>query len=299
MKLVLQFFFVFIVFSQTIFSQTIPADSLYLGQKLSDSNPELFLLPVSPGFFAAERITFSNDGKTIYYSELNGYFDKARVKYYNYSHNKWNGPYILFEGYFSPMLTPGNDTIFLQKAADKATQIWFSIKSGTSWCDPIRFMPDKKLQYLLQVTNNGNFYFSSEYSNGGLGKRDWSKLVITGKDTTLQSLGPPLCTSDDDVDFCVSRNDSVIIIAAKRTETTNKLDLFISYRKNNNFWTTPQNLGPKININNPNDGRWSPSLTSDNKYLFYTGGWNSPKIYWVRINNLIDSIKQTNLTPKD
>lgn len=297
MKQRVSIIFVFVVFSQTIFSQAIPADSLYLGQTAPGDVPKIFSLQVTPGFFAAERITISNDGKTIYYSELNGYFNKARVKYYEYTNDRWHGPNHLFEGYFSPLLTPAGDTMFLQKASDNATQVWASIKSGTSWSDPFPFMPHQKLQYLLQKTNNGNYYFSSQYALGGLGKRDWSILVINGTDTTLQSLGIPLCTEGDDVDFSISKNDSVFIFGGKRAGTTNQSDLYVSFKTNGHSWTNPKNLGSTINMNNPADGRWAPCITSDNKYLFYTGGWSSPKIFWVRIDHLIDSLRHTNFIP--
>jgi hypothetical protein len=265
------------------YSQPIPADSLYLSQKVPGNTAKIFSLPVSNGFFAAERITISQDGKEIYYSELDGYFHTSRIKYFKYSDNKWTGPFNLFERFFSPALSPNSDSMYFQSVDNPVTQIWYSVRSDTGWSSPSRFKSNLPLEYLLQETNNGNYYFSSKSSSGGLGQRDWSKLVINGADTALQSLGLPLCTSGDDVDFCVSRDESYIILARANFEIS------ISYHKPNGSWTNPKILTTSRG--------WAPCLTSDNKYLFFSSGSGTPSIYWERVDNLIDSLKHTNFIP--
>ena len=50
--------------------QSVPADKLYMGQPPPGSTPKVFPLSVKEGFFAAERIVISNDGRDIYYSRL-------------------------------------------------------------------------------------------------------------------------------------------------------------------------------------------------------------------------------------
>jgi hypothetical protein len=43
-----------------------------MGQTPPGNTPKIFPLSVKPGFFAAERIAISNDGKDIYYTEIQG-----------------------------------------------------------------------------------------------------------------------------------------------------------------------------------------------------------------------------------
>jgi len=289
----LSIFFLFL--GVVCFAQTIPEADKYLGQTPPGSTPKIFNLSISSGYFAAERVTISNDGKEIYYSELNGYNPNSnvRVKYYSYSGGKWSGPTILFENYFSPTLSVDGNKMFLQKMGNTSQEVWCSTKSGSSWNTPVKFMPSQTIDYMVWETNNGNLYFGSRSAKGGLGQLDWSELIINGNDTTVQSLGAPLCTSGDDVDFCVSSNDSIIIISSgssNNRQAYGHADLFISYKKMDGTWTNPINLGTTININDPKDGRWAPCLTSDKKYLFYSGGWYSPAIYWVS-SSFIDSLK--------
>jgi len=56
------------------FTQSVPTENLYLGQTPPVNTPEVFPLSVKQGFFAAERIAISHDGRDIYYSELKGYY---------------------------------------------------------------------------------------------------------------------------------------------------------------------------------------------------------------------------------
>lgn len=62
--------FFFLLLVNAGFAQTIPYDSLYMGQIPPADIPKIFELDVSPEHFAAERITISNDGKEIFYSEI-------------------------------------------------------------------------------------------------------------------------------------------------------------------------------------------------------------------------------------
>lgn len=43
---------------------------------------------------------------------------------------------------------------------------------------------------------------------------------------------------------------------------------------------------------------FAPYVTVDNKYLFYESGYSSPSsIYWVKVDELIDSLRYTNFVP--
>ena len=115
--------------------------------------------------------------------------------------------------------------------------------------------------------------------------------MITGADTTALSLGRPLNTGGENLDYFVSRDESFMIV-------TNRPELGISYKKDDGSWTNPRNFGPKINFGL---GSWGPYVTPDNKYLFYSTGtkpdYSDVYVYWVRIDGAIDSLKHTNLSP--
>lgn len=271
------------------FAQTIPNDSLFLGQLVPDDTPEVFKLQVSPEHFAAERITISNDGREIYYSEIKSYYpiNSARIKSYGFTDGKWTGPFVLFEGFCSPALSVTGDTMYFENGTAEA---YFSVKKNLQWSAPVRILSKLESAHYMQVTNKGNQYISSK-PDETIGISDWCKLKFTASDTIAIGLGMPLNTAWDNLDFFVSKDESFIIV-------TTPFGLAISYPKNDGTWTNPRNLGAKINYGL---GMWGPQVTPDNKYLFYTTGtrpdYSDVYVYWVRVDGLIDSLKHTNIPP--
>jgi hypothetical protein len=280
---------VFLFLSSAGFAQTIPGDSLYLGQNVPGNNPELFKLQVSPAHFAAERITISNSGKEIYYSEIKSYYpiQSARIKYYKYEAGKWTGPFVLFEDYCSPALLVTGDKMYFE---NENAETFLSIQKKSKWSVPKKILFKLERAHYLKVTDKRNSYVSS-IPKETIGKADWCRLKYSESDTLAVGLGMPLNTAWDNLDFFIAKDESFIIV-------TTISGLAISYPKSDGSWTSPRNLGEKINFGLAS---WGPYVTTDKKYLFYTTGtkpdYSDVGIYWIRIDNLIDSLKNTNSTP--
>ena len=272
-----------------IFSQTIPTDSLYLGQKLPGDTPKAFNLSVSSKFFAAERIVISNDGSEIYYSELKNYYpvNTPRIRNYRYSGGQWTGPFELFDGFMAPALSVTGDTMYFENGN---SETFYSVKKGQNWSEPKRMLTGLDLAHYLQVTGKGNYYVSSRPKNT-IGVSDWCKLEMNGADTAAIGLDMPLNTAWDNLDFFVARDEGYMIVATP-------FGLAVSYPKVNGGWTNPRGLDTKINFGL---GMWGPFVTPDNKYLFYSTGtkqdYSDVSVYWVRIDGVIDSLKHTNIPP--
>jgi hypothetical protein len=152
---------IFLLLLNAAFAQTIPIDSLYLGQIPPRDIPEVFKLQVSPEHFAAERITISNDGSEISYSEIKSYYpiNSARIKSYRYTGGKWTGPFILFEDFCSPALSCIGDTMYFE---DGTAEAFISVKKNLQWSTPKRILPKLEKAHYMQVTNMGNQYISSK-----------------------------------------------------------------------------------------------------------------------------------------
>ncbi len=287
------------LFSFAGFAQTIPTASMYRGQQVPGIVPTVFQLQVTPGLAAAERIAISADNKEIYYGELNTWpATDQRIKYYKYSGTAWQGPFVAFEGYIGPCLSANDSIMYMQKNLNNNTQVctYYSRRNGTGWTAPQRLLSTGRSNHYLQETGQKNYFTASAPSSNGL-PTDLCKLFIRNGDTTLQNLGLPINTSATENDFFISRDESYIILC--RFVAGSASDLYISYKTENGRWTNPKTLGTQVNTPNPN---WEacPFVTKDNKYLFFMRGGNdlsSYFIYWVAIDNLVDSLKQTNFAP--
>jgi len=273
---------VFFCLTSSGFTQSKTDGSLYLGQNPPGKTPKIFPLSVKQGFFVAERIAISNDGHNIYYSEIKSYYPNTgeSIKKYSYLAGKWTGPVTLFEGYAAPSLSVTGDTIYLESNFET----YISIKDDFGWTKPKRILTGLDSAHYCQVTDIGDYFISSK-SGQGSGLSDWCKILVKGSDTTVVSLGRPLNTSGENLDFFVSRDESFMIV-------TNRPGLGISYRNNDGSWTNPRNFGPKIDFGL---GSWGPYVTPDNKYLFYSTGtkpdYSDVYIYWIQIDGIIDSLK--------
>ncbi len=269
-------------------AQSIPKDSLYLGQTPPGFTPKVFQLPISSGLYAAERIAISSDGTEIYYTELNGYpISVSRIKSFHYKNARWNGPFVEMSNYIAPALSMDGKRLFYENGSNTT---FSSTRSGTKWSASAIFLNTSKMMHYLHVTKSGNYYLTSNplLSNTG----DIAKLLINSVDTTIITLGNPINLASNGFDFFISPDESYIIRVIKSKGTG---DLFISYHKADGGWTNPKTLGTQVN--HPQGWEWGPYVTNDNKYLFFTRQLNSLDIYWVRVDNLIDSLKHTNFIP--
>lgn len=262
----------------------------YLGQTPPGQEPRILRIPVAANSFAAERIAISPDNKNIFFQELDGYPEldgkphTQRVKYFTYKDGNWQGPFVLFEGWGSPALTLTGDTMYIQKGGS-LFESYLSVKQGDKWSFPKRIMKNLNRAHYLQVTANGSYYAASIPAEK-TGVIDRCVIKCTAYDTAAISLGSPINYPGLNLDFFIQRDESFIILP----DSSNVL--CISYHNTDGSWTNPRSFGKKISFGL---AAWGPYVTPDNKYLFYTTGikpdYSDTYIYWVRIDHLIDSLK--------
>ena len=281
---------VVLFFASTGFSQPIPQDSLYLAQSLPGNNPVVFQLQSSSGLRPVERISISSDGKEIYYCEINSWpITVSRIKCCKYLSNMWQGPFVVFEGFACPGLSINDSTMYMQKDVNGLGCTFYSTRTSTGWTTPLKLLSSNLQSHYFQETQLKNYYVASNPGSN----TDICKLMINNQDTSIQSLGKPINTANDDNDFFIARDESYLIFF----RLASPYDLRISYHKTNGKWTNPKSFGPNINTNIYD---CCPYVTRDNKYLFFTrGNWpmSTYSTYWVKVDNIIDSLKLTNFIP--
>ncbi len=129
------------------------------------------------GFFAAERIAISSDGRDIYYSEIKSYYPNTgeSIKKYSYTGGKWVGPSTLFAGYAAPALSATGDTMYLEANFETLD---FFVKMVSAWAKPEKdFMQCLIRHIIFRLLGNGNYYISSKSGNGA-GLSDWGRVKI-------------------------------------------------------------------------------------------------------------------------
>ena len=283
--------------SLSLFAQSVPEDSLYLGQTPPDNTPKIFNLPLSGGLRPVERIAISSDGSEIYFGLLNTYPPTVqRTECFKYSDNHWQGPIDVFGQYASPRLSVNDSTMYVQTNINDFSTTYRSIKTNSGWSAPVKLLNTTQQTHYFQTTGLNNSYLSSNLP-GTPSQRDICKLVINGADTLIRGLGLPVCTANDENDLFVSDDESYLLFS--RNSPGAGGDIYLSFKRDDGRWTNPKKLGEPIN--KPGSSwEYGMFVSKDNKYLFYTsGGTNmgSYYTYWVRIDNIIDSLRHTNFIP--
>jgi hypothetical protein len=263
-----------LVFVQSCFcfSQTM-IDSLYLGKTFPNNNPAVFLSGIT------ERIAISSEGKEIYFNTPGG------LSYYHYSAGGWGASEVLFTGFGEASLSINDSVLYVQNSQPNS---FYSLKNATGWSTPVQLWNNTANKHHLQITNSGTFYATggSKISSRG----DISRIIVNGSDVTLKSLPFPINSSLNGVDFYIAKDESYLIFPEIIGGAG---DLYISYKKSDTSWTNPKSLGSLINTT---DWEYGPYVSPDNKFLFFSRG-SASATFWVRLDNLIDSLKHTNFSP--
>ena len=286
-----------VISSIPLCAQAIPPDSLYLGQYPPGNIPKIFNLPLTSGLRPVERIAITSDGKEIYYGELNAYPPAIqKTKCLKYFDDHWQGPFDVFDGYASPRLSVNDSTMYIQSNINRFVTAYYSKRISTGWSTPVKLLNTNQQTHYFQTTGLNNSYLSSNLPSSP-SQKDICKLVISGSDTLIQGLGIPINTTDQETDLFVADDESYLLFA--RNNSTGGCDIYLSFKKDNGKWTNPKMFGEPIN--KPGYSyEYGQFISKDGKYLFFTSGginMNSYYTYWVKIDNIIDSLKHTNFIP--
>lgn len=267
----------------------------YFGQTPPGATPEIF----SPGFISLENQhefnpVFSPDGKEFYFTISNPptwSFSKTMVS--RFVNNEWTEPEeIDFGGdnidwgnCFSP---DGNTLYFNSAGTDWIFDIWYVHRMGSGWSTANKLSETinsigSELAY--SVSNDSVLYFRST----GEGNEDiYYSQKLNGQYDSYTRLMAPINTDKSELNPIIRKGDSCLIFTVKRAGNIFDRDICISFKSDNNQWSSPQIL-----IQNATCG----SITPDNKYLLYNAGTNYMDIYWVELDSLINNVITSNKQP--
>jgi hypothetical protein len=261
-------------------SVILPKDStqvdLYLCQTPPGKTPVIFANGIVSKANVNGRLVMSPDGNAVYWSAVS-YLPSYSLKIYymQYENGKWGQPQVpafAKNGFtYRPLFSPDGSKLYYdyKDSLDSEWTTKYVEKTGAGWGEP----------------KNDGFLFNT-YSSFTLSGKIFYPDIMEGKqpsgifsaiysDTGLsdiQALPSVINSSYVDYSPYISSDESYLLFSSNRPYTDGYLFLYVSFRKNNGTWTTPQKLFSNIRAN-------SPSVSSDGKYIFFNG--NNSDIYWV------------------
>ena len=290
--------FCILAFAATnLFPQQIDFPTLkgpYLGQKPPGMMPEIF----APGIVSTENrvyanVTFSPDltkvcwtpntaDSTFYHGGIitskfeNGLWtvpEEIRFLGEDYSHRS---PYYGLDGkrlYFQAYLRS-------HQGWDQEEKFYYVERTSNGWSKPVlldTIFNKYAIHWQFSLDSDNNLYFGgdlrgrentggiyfSKYQNG-----KYLEPVLIFKNSVLDEavFGPAISPKGDYILFAR--------IHPRGSKNPRIFSIYISFRKSENNWTPPKDLGEILNM----DGN-QPRISPDGKYIFYVG--NDGMSYWV------------------
>jgi hypothetical protein len=274
------------LYAQIMYSQALPDQ--YLGLTPPGDTPIVF----APGIVSLpgrnERvITFSPSGHEIFFAI--GNWPTRKTMHIEYKDNAWTNPEVasfsINRSAEEPFFSSDDNLVYYYAyppSSSTNADICYSEKTGDTWSDPISVGSSLNTsgdEFHPNIVNDGSIYFANsagktyraQYSDGSFLPR-----VIL----------PNNVNSGVWPDHYISPDESYMIFTSTKTGGYGSSDLYVSFKNADGSWTDSQNLGNKINTV-AYEG--SADVTRDGKYMTYDNGAD---IYWVKIDNVIDSLKE-------
>jgi hypothetical protein len=256
------------------------------------------------------KIAFSPDGNECYFEVstpdyLSTIYYKKRVNntWTEQMEAKFSENHNVCDPFFS---ADGKRLYFCYETADFTRHIWFVERTTGEWGEP-QLLPSpinsSSSDWGYTETTDGTAYVSSSRP-GGIGDPVHGDIwCIPYNSSQAENLGPVVNSIGADDRPCIAPDGSFLIFNTNGHSNCWN-DLFITFNKGNNGWTAPLEMnscGAKINIHT--EVQWSPSLSPDGKFLFFSRlkanatSVDPMDIYWVS-THVIVGLKKVAFGPK-
>ena len=249
----------------------------YLGQTPPGTEPQLFMpglvsthgFDICIAFLQGGTVcVFSNDENKIYYTyEKDGQWTKPE-----------KAPFPDMQGKTQYTVGPDDCTLYFHSTRPtnpndkrKDFNIWTVKWMGSGWTEPYPMAaPANTEEYheiYPSVTHKGTlYYFSGWRKDAPLGDSYRSRF-IEGKYQEAERLEYPINSEYHEGDPFVAPDESYVIFGSNRPGGFGFWDLYICFRRDNDSWTHPINLGQKINSHRHVN---TVCTTLDLKYFFFS-----------------------------
>ncbi len=195
----------------------------------------------------------------------------------------------------APMISPDGKTIYFDRKNSPENaggfqdidDIWYSVVDKEGKWRPAKNigqpLNNKYNNFVQSITPDGNSLLL-----GNVYKKDGTAAVgVSLTHRTRQGWAFPekqyidnFINYNDYANYFLSNDGKVLLMAIQTKDSRGGLDLYVSFRKSENNWTKPQNLGDVVNTM---ENDYSPFLAADGVTLYYStsgkAGYGSEDIF--------------------
>ena len=253
----------------------------YLGQKPPGLKPEI----IAPGFISKRGsdewgCAVDENWTEIFFSRAEN--DKASIIHTERLSGFWSVPEVTaFSGRYNdshPVFSPYDSKLFFGSkrpcpGAKEKLNLWFTEKVNGSWniAKSLGRPFTNQTVHAASVALNGNIYATGlvVFKKNDFGYKNPERLV------------PDISGSHP----AISPDGSYIVFSKRHKDGFGGTDLYVIFKRKDNYWTTPVNLGKDVNTKHVES---SPTISLDGKFLFFS---RKGDVWWVS-SHVIDNIKR-------
>ena len=272
---------------------TEPPRGPFLGQTPPGLAPARFAPGLVSTAWTELCAVFSPDGTEFYFARSEGR-GGARMRAVTLAGGAWGRPgplaFVGDHGSVDMFVSSDGGSLYFcsnrpldgSGAAKGDTDIWVARRAASGWGEPVNLgsaVNSGENDYYPTLTARGDLYFSSPRA-GGIGGNDiYRSRHVDGRLGAAENLGSPINTTRWEFDPFVAPDEGFLLFASDREGGLGRSDLYVSFRNPDGSWATPRNLGEPVNSS---ASEYTPMLSPDRKYLFFTSGRaGTDDIWWV------------------
>jgi hypothetical protein len=231
---------------------------------------------------------FSPSGDTIYFLKCTPDINNVcTICVSFFKGGKWTEPMVpSFSGRYmdiDPFVSADGKTIYfssnrpIQKDSKPKTDtdIWKVTIAPSGWGEPVHLEPPVNSdadEYYPTLSDNRNLYFGSTRNNGMGGSDIYKSIYKNGVFQKPENLGASVNSLENEYEPFISPDESFLIFMATVPKGLSNADLYVSYYHNGE-WTKAERLPEPINSSFT---EWSPKVTRDNTYFFFSSTRSIP-----------------------
>lgn len=261
----------------------------------------------APGIISTKayeiNTVFNQSGDSVIFARCDDAFTHCVMMESRYKNKQWQAPVTLpFSGEYhegDAFYSADYSSLFFisqrplpgTQAATKSFNLWKVDKTAQGWSAPtyIKSLSSDAHELYPSLGEDNSLYFVSFKDQQ---RHLYQAELKDGLYQAPQKFPEHIYGEGGFVGDTVVSRDGTLIIASisGRTDSVGNGDLYVS-RLINNEWTVAENLGDKVNTANH---EFTPILSPDNKYLFFTRVENGiGNLYQIDLSSLNISLEMT------
>ena len=250
----------------------------YLDQPPPGDEPVLFAPGIVSTGLNDRDMAITPDGREIYWSANLRNFDVSVILVARQTEDGWTDPEVApfsrdpAYAYYEPAISPDGSRLYFvaQEAGKDANDIWVMERMGDSWGEARKLdapisTPGK--EYFPSVTKDGTLYFTKAGEDPGT-EFIYRSRMVDGQFTEPERLPDQVNCGKSHFNAFIAPDESYIIVPVwGRDDSIGSIDYYVVFRNDNDQWSEPVNMGPKINTAGGRE--YTPYVSPDGKYFFF------------------------------